>query len=104
MELRHFSEETFLGRNDRICNTCLGAGFTPNLHLFADSHASMIALVTAGQGVAVMPNDAESLLHSKVVFIPLHHPIYYAQSVAMWRKETPCKSLDKFLKILFEYV
>lgn len=98
------SEETFPGRNERICDTCHCAGFTPNLYLFADSHASMIALVAAGQGVAVMPNEAEALPHPKVVFMPLHHPICYARSTAMWRKETPCKSLDKFLKILFEYV
>jgi LysR family transcriptional regulator, benzoate and cis,cis-muconate-responsive activator of ben and cat genes len=98
------SEETFPGRNDRICGTCRGAGFTPNLHLFADSHASMIALVAAGQGIAIMPNEAKALPHPQVVFIPLHHPIDYARSAAMWRKETPAKSLGKYLKILFEHI
>lgn len=98
------SEETFPGRNDRIRGVCQEAGFTPNLHLFADSHASMIALVAAGRGVAIMPNEAEALPHPQVVFILLHHPIHYARSAAVWRKETPAKSLDKFLKILFEYV
>ncbi|MGF1938888.1 MAG: LysR substrate-binding domain-containing protein [Nostoc sp. ChiQUE02] len=98
------SEEKFPGRNDRIRDTCRCAGFMPNLHLFADSHASMIALVAAGQGVAIMPNEAEALPHPQVVFMRLHHPIYYARSTAVWRKETPCKSLDKYLKILFEYV
>ncbi|WP_414585311.1 LysR family transcriptional regulator [Scytonema sp. PCC 10023] len=98
------SEEKFPGRNDRIRDTCRCAGFMPNLHLFADSHASMIALVAAGQGIAVMPNEAEALPHPQVVFMRLHHPIYYARSTAVWRKETPYKSLDKYLKILFEYV
>ncbi len=96
------SEDTFPGRNDRIRDTCRCAGFTPNLCLFANSHASMIALVAAGQGVAVMPNEAESLPHPQVVFMPLHHPIYHARSTAVWRKEIPSQSLDKFLKILFE--
>jgi DNA-binding transcriptional LysR family regulator len=98
------SEETFPGRNDRIRDTCRCAGFMPNLHLFADSHASMIALVAAGQGVPVMPNEAEALPHPQVVFMRLHHPIHYARSAAVWRKETPTKSLDKYFKILFEYV
>jgi DNA-binding transcriptional LysR family regulator len=98
------SEETFPGRNDRIRGVCHEAGFTPNLHVFADSHASMIALVAAGQGVAIMPNEAEALPHPQVVFISIHHPIHYARSTAMWRKETPCKSLDKYLKILFEHI
>ncbi|MFM2063148.1 MAG: hypothetical protein RLZZ507_2818 [Cyanobacteriota bacterium] len=94
------SEETFPGRNDRIRDTCDKAGFTPNLHLFADSHASMIALVAARQGVAVMPREAKALPHPKVVFMPLHHPIYYARSTAVWRKETPAESLNKFIQML----
>lgn len=98
------SEEKFPGRNDRIRDTCRYAGFIPNLHLFADSHASMIALVGAKQGVAVMPQEAEALPHPQVVFVSLHHPIYYARSTAVWRKEIPTKSLDKYLKILFEHI
>jgi LysR family transcriptional regulator, benzoate and cis,cis-muconate-responsive activator of ben and cat genes len=95
-------EATFPGRNARIRDTCHKAGFMPNLHLFADSHASMIALVAAGQGVAIMPREAEALPHPRVVFMPLHHPIDYARSTAIWRKEIPAKSLNKFLDILFK--
>lgn len=94
------SEETFPGRNDRIRDVCRCVGFLPDLNLFADSHASMIALVTAGQGVAIMPIEAEALPHPETVFVKLHNPLYYARSTAVWRKETPAKSLDKFLTIL----
>ncbi|MBD1847863.1 LysR family transcriptional regulator [Cyanobacteria bacterium FACHB-63] len=95
------TEETFPGRNDRIRGTCRLAGFTPNFHLFADSHASMITLVAARQGVTVMPSEAAALPHPQVVFVPLHRPLDYARSTAVRRKETPPPSLDKFLKILF---
>ncbi|MBE8988227.1 LysR family transcriptional regulator [Nostoc sp. LEGE 12450] len=98
------SEEKYPKRNNRIRDHCLCAGFMPNLHLFADSHSSIIALVAAGQGVSVMPKEGASLPHSKVVFMPLHHPIRYGRSTAVWRKETPAKSLEKYLKILFEHV
>lgn len=94
------SEETFPGRNDRIRDTCNRVGFTPNLHLFADSHASMIALVAAGQGVAIMPIEAAALPHPQVVFKTLHRPVYYARSTAVWRKEVPTNSLSKFLEVL----
>ena len=96
------SEQTFPGQNDRIRDTCYQAGFIPSLNLFADSHASMIALVAAGQGVAVMPREAKALPHPNVVFMPLNHPISYARSTAVYRKETPSESLDKFLNVLFE--
>lgn len=98
------SEETFPGRNDRIRETCRCAGFTPNLHRFADSHASMIALVAAGQGVAVMPIEAAALPHPQVVFVSLHHPVCYARSTAVWRKVPSSRSLDQFIKILFEKI
>jgi DNA-binding transcriptional LysR family regulator len=98
------SEETFPGRNDRIRDTCRCAGFVPDIHLFADSHASMIALVSARKGVTVMPIEAASLPHPKVVFMQLHNPIYYARSTAVWRKETPSSSLHKFINILLENI
>ncbi|CAC5344069.1 MULTISPECIES: LysR substrate-binding domain-containing protein [Planktothrix] len=69
-----------------------------------NSHASMIALVATGQGVAIMPSEAEALPHPQTVFVKLHHPLYYARSTAVWRKETPAQSLDKFLKILWDYI
>ncbi|MEG3440109.1 LysR family transcriptional regulator [Pannus brasiliensis CCIBt3594] len=94
------SAETFPGRNDRIVDTCRQAGFTPDLSLLADSHASMIALVGARRGVAVMPIEAEALPHPNVRFVALHHPLYYARSTAVWRKELPARSLKRFLGIL----
>jgi DNA-binding transcriptional LysR family regulator len=97
------SEETFPRRNDFIREFCQRAGFTVNLHLSADSFASMIALVAAGQGVAVLPSEVSALPHPRVVFVPLE-PIAYARSTAMWRKEIPHKSLEKYLKILFENI
>lgn len=96
------AEATFPGRNDRIRDTCRCAGFIPNLHLFADSHVSMIALVAAGQGVAIMPSEAEALPHPQVVFMPLHQPIYYARSTAMYRQEITHPLLNCFLELLNE--
>jgi LysR family transcriptional regulator, benzoate and cis,cis-muconate-responsive activator of ben and cat genes len=97
-------EQKYPGQNDRIRDTCQCAGFIPNLHIFADSHTSMIALVAARQGVAIMPSEAEALPNPQVVFMPLHHPIYYGQSTAVWRKETPTQALKKFLTILLEHI
>jgi len=95
-------EETFSGRNDRIRDTCRCAGFVPNLHQFADSHSSMLALVAAGQGVAVMPLEAAALPHPQVMFVALKSPVYYARSTAMWRKDSPTPILSNFLKVLLE--
>lgn len=95
------SEETYPKRNVYIRSVCSSAGFTVNLHKFADSHASMIAMVAAGQGVSVLPIELQSLPHSNVVFIPLSPPCY-ARSTVVRRKEEPSQSLNNFLKILSE--
>lgn len=97
-------EETFPGRNDRIRHCCQMAGFIPNLHSMADTHSSMIMMVGLGQGIAIMPNEAAALPHPKVTFVPLHHPLYYARSTAVWRKEMPTDALAKFLQLLLEQV
>ena len=97
-------EQTYPNQNHLISDVCRKAGFQPNLYLFADTYPSMIALIAARQGVAVMPRETETIHHRKVVFMRLHHPICYARSTAVWRKETPAKSLDKFIKILFDSV
>jgi DNA-binding transcriptional LysR family regulator len=94
------SEETFPGGNTWIRDVCRHVGFTPKLELLADSHASMIALVIAGQGVAIMPEEAAVLPHLQAVFMTLNAPIYYAQSTAVWRKGTLTQPLDNFLTIL----
>ena len=94
------SEETFPGGNTWIRDVCRHVGFTPKLELLADSHASMIALVIAGQGVAIMPEEAAVLPYLQAVFMTLNAPIYYAQSTAVWRKGTLTQPLDNFLTIL----
>ncbi|MBD2576713.1 LysR family transcriptional regulator [Oscillatoria sp. FACHB-1406] len=95
------SEETFPRRNDYIRDLCRRNGFEVNLHMSANSVTSMIALVAAGQGVALIPREAEALPHPQVVFIPLDPPVY-ARSTAMWRRETPTRSLNCFLEVLLE--
>lgn len=95
------SETNFPKRNEFIHDFCRRAGFAVNLHRSADSLASMVALVAAGQGVAVIPTEATALPHPNVVFVLLNPPAY-ARSTALWRKEDPAKSLDKFLKILLK--
>lgn len=95
------SEETFPKRNEYIRDVCRRAGFTPDISISADTLGSMLALVAAGQGVALIPSEAASLPHTQVVFVPLSPPCF-ARSTAMWRKEPLNPSLKHFLKVLLE--
>lgn len=79
IELTEFCDEEFVGlneagfpgRNDFICQVCQAAGFTPQIRWKADSLVSMLALVGSGKGVALVPNDLDSLPHDNAVLIPL---------------------------------
>ena len=78
-ELNELSDEDFIGlvenrfpgRNDFICKTCQQAGFTPRITIHADSLSSMLALVAAGKGVALLPSEVENLPHTRCVFVRL---------------------------------
>jgi DNA-binding transcriptional LysR family regulator len=65
------NEDRFPGRNDFICQVCQAAGFTPKIRWKADSLVSMLALVSSGQGVALVPHDLDSLPHDNAVLIRL---------------------------------
>jgi DNA-binding transcriptional LysR family regulator len=79
MELNELCDEDFVGlaenhfpgRNNFICKTCQQAGFTPRIKSQADSLSSMLALVAAGKGVALLPSEVENLPHAKAVFVEL---------------------------------
>lgn len=89
------SEETFPGCSDKIRDICRQAGFTPKMSDFTDTPNSVTTLVAARQGIGLMAAESAVVRHPEVVLVPLHYPVVYSRSVAMWRKETPTNALNK---------
>lgn len=76
LHLRDLASEGFvlfprarsIGCYDGVISSCLRAGFSPNVVQEGGSIHSVIALVAAGQGVALVPVSFQYLMHPGVVY------------------------------------
>ena len=108
VELKQFGDEDFIGlaedrfpgRNEFICGVCQCAGFLPRISIKADSLASMLALVAAGKGVALLPREVESLPHPRAVFAKLKRPSATIEWAVASRKDESNMLARSLLDIL----
>lgn len=56
---------------DRAVSLCADAGFSPNIATFASVSSGVIALVEAGEGIAILPRGSELLRSDDTVFVPI---------------------------------
>src|SRR5207302_6851576 len=82
-----FSEERFPGRNKAICSACQVAGFTPRFRHHVGDLSGLLALVAAGKGVTLAPEEVSQLAHPQAVFVPLKPPVPSIISSAARRKD-----------------
>jgi DNA-binding transcriptional LysR family regulator len=73
---RHRDAPWIVGSPDTLCHTmavraCQAAGFTPRIRHHADDFATVLALVAAGQGVALVPQLGAIGPPADVVLTPL---------------------------------
>lgn len=79
-------EATFPGRNDVVRAACRKAGFTPHIAHQADGLSTMLALIGSGSGVGLLPEDAQRLPSSGVVFKTLQAPKSHVEFSAALRR------------------
>ena len=82
-----FAEEKFPGRNAAICAACQAAGFTPRLGPQVENLTGLLALVAAGKGVTLAPDEVSQLPHPQAVFVRIAPPVPSIISAAAHRKE-----------------
>lgn len=83
-----------VGSPDTLCHTmalglCQAAGFTPNIRHHADDFATVLALVAAGQGVALVPRLGAVDLPEGVDLTPLTARRRTGIAVRSGRREDP---------------
>jgi DNA-binding transcriptional LysR family regulator len=62
-----YDEQSFPGRNQTIIKACKVAGFEPKLRYKVNSLMEVLAMISSGMGVCLMPEDVASLPHSNVL-------------------------------------
>ncbi|MVZ84154.1 LysR family transcriptional regulator [Burkholderia pseudomallei] len=77
---------------------CATAGFTPRRGPSASQMTTMIALVAAGRGVAIVPEAVSTLRKPGVAYVPLTDESALIELVLMWREAGPSLAARSFVE------
>src|SRR6201999_2900265 len=56
---------------DKVITLCAEAGFSPKISATASVSSGVLALVEAGEGLAILPGGAQILSNDELAFLPL---------------------------------
>jgi DNA-binding transcriptional LysR family regulator len=92
------SDQSYPGASEYVTRACEGAGFRPRVVQTVERGYTIIGVVAAGCGVALLPESLRKLPHAGVVFRPLIDPPSGALYIA-WRASKPHPARDAFLGV-----
>ena len=84
--------------NAIFVNSCRAAGFQPNLVQEANETSTLLSLVCAGMGIALVPMTAQMFSFQGVVFRPLRNPPLVDLAVA-WKRDNENPLIRSFLAL-----
>ena len=85
---------------DKVLALCAQAEITPRLGATATVGSGVIALIEAGEGVAILPQGSRSLGGEAVVFIPLTDSGASVDLVIAWSAQHDNPAVKSFLELL----
>lgn len=86
------------GLYDPIMSLCLKAGFSPQVVQEAIQMQTIVSLVAAEMGVAIVPWSLQNLQRQGVVYKPIRDPTPKVEIVLIWRKN-PTPTVQQFLEV-----
>ncbi len=93
------SEASYPGYRDWLTKTCRRVAFTPKVLQDVELERTMIHAVSAGLGVALVPEQLKKLEHENVVFRRLN-PTVATEGCLAWRSENPSAALQAYVRIV----
>jgi DNA-binding transcriptional LysR family regulator len=93
---RSHSPATF----DKLITLCSEAQFSPRIGSTATVSSGVIALVEAGEGVAILPEGSRKLRSDEVVFVPLADRSAFIDLVIAWSSQYESPVLGSFLELV----
>lgn len=96
-----FPRELAAGLYDQIIAMCQRAGFSPKIVQEAQMQ-TIVSLVAAGIGIALVPASLENLRRQGVSYRPLKGATPKVQLAVVWRKDDTSPVLRSFLSVVRE--
>jgi DNA-binding transcriptional LysR family regulator len=84
--------------NAALDELCAKAGFVPRMGPAASQITTLVSLVAAERGVAIVPSFTSALRRSGVAYVPLAEPYVLEQTVS-WREPFASKSVERFVEL-----
>ncbi|HEY9640957.1 MAG TPA: LysR family transcriptional regulator [Coleofasciculaceae cyanobacterium] len=88
------------GFHDQILQSCQQSGFMPNVIQEAKLMQTIVCLVAAGMGVALVPASLQNLQRTGVVYRTLKEAIPTLKTALVWRPENVSPVLREFIKVV----
>ncbi|MEM6253350.1 MAG: LysR family transcriptional regulator [Cyanobacteria bacterium P01_D01_bin.156] len=82
---------------DQILSFCQQNGFSPNVVQQAIQMQTILSLVTAEMGVAIVPESLGNLQRRGVCFTPFIEPTPRSEVVMVWRQDQAVPVIDAFI-------
>lgn len=87
---------------DLIVHACGAAGFSPRILYEASEIHTMVGLVAAGSGVALVPEPVRRLALDGVRYVPLQDPRPALRLALVWHREWYPPTLERFVEVARE--
>ncbi|CAN5149173.1 LysR substrate-binding domain-containing protein [soil metagenome] len=84
---------------DHIVSLCRSAGFSPRLAQEALQYPTMLGLVAAGFGVALVPSSVGAFLRAKVAFVPLRERTATSELSLAYHESQESPALKTFVDV-----
>ncbi|GGH07370.1 LysR family transcriptional regulator [Silvibacterium dinghuense] len=106
--MRELAGETFILNDrryspavfDKVITLCTEAGFSPKLGATGSVSSGVIALVEAGEGVAILPQGSRILGSEDIVWVPLADKGAVIDMVVAWSPKMERPALKSFLEMV----
>ena len=105
--IRELADERFIVNDrkyspvifDKIITLCSEAGFSPTLGANATDASGALALVHAGEGIAILPQGSRVLSNNELVFVPLADRGASVELVVAWSPAHERPLIHSFLDV-----
>jgi DNA-binding transcriptional LysR family regulator len=84
---------------DAILGLCSRAGFTPRIAQEAIQMQTIVSLVSAGLGIAIVPGSMRNLARAGVCYVALGRPPAYVETGMAWRIDDESPILQAFREV-----
>jgi DNA-binding transcriptional LysR family regulator len=87
------------GLYDSIAAACRSAEFTPSVIQEATQMQTIVALVDAGMGIAIVPESMSALVRAGVVYRPIQGRAARIQTLLAWRASHVYTAMARFVEM-----